>query len=346
MSSHHKSIRLFFVLLVGASMCFAQNQPIELNARVGTPFRFAFLGDTRFTTSSDTKAANAAARRMLVQAIADAHPAFVSVGGDIVFHGDEAGDWKTWAQETAVWREHGIAVYPVLGNHDLSGGKVALDNYFQRFPELKNNRYYSVRAANTLLLVLDSSLDELSGPQGEWLVNKLDSVPSDVEFVCVLLHHPPYTSSSDEKMYGGGHSARSQEARLGKLLEKRQPSAHARFVVFSGHVHNYERHEHNGITYFVSGGGGAHAYRITRAPGDPFLDNHINYHYLLVEVQQRKVNVTMNRLELENGKATWSQPDKVTITVDGVILGNAKMRGEARQLRISGSQETELTFRV
>jgi Icc-related predicted phosphoesterase len=316
MLSYHRYLPLF--VLCVASICFAQDQPVELTAKVGTSFRFAFFGDTRFTNPADTRDSNAAVRQTLVQAIADAHPAFVSVGGDIVYHGDDAHDWKTWEAETAIWREHGIAVYPVLGNHDLSGGKLALENYFQRFPELKNSRYYSIRAGSALLLVLDSSLAELSGPQGEWLVKKLDGTPSDVEFVFIFLHHPPYTSSSDEKEYGGGHSARSEEQELGKTLEKRQRSAHARFVVFSGHVHNYERHEHNGVTYFVSGGGGAHAYRITRASGDLFPDNNINYHFLLVQVEHGKLNVTMNRLQLENGKANWTQPDMATISVPTV----------------------------
>ena len=171
-SDNHKSLPLFVLLLCTVSTCFAQNQPIELTAQVGIPFRFAFFGDTRFTNPADTRDSNATVRRTLVQAIADARPAFVSVGGDIVYHGDDANDWKTWDAETAIWHEHGIAVYPVLGNHDLSGGKLALNNYFQRFPELKNNRYYAVRAANALLLVLDSSMAELSGPQGEWLVRK------------------------------------------------------------------------------------------------------------------------------------------------------------------------------
>ena len=171
-SDSHKSLPLFVLLLCTVSTGFAQNQPIELTAQVGIPFRFAFFGDTRFTNPADTRDSNATVRRTLVQAIADARPAFVSVGGDIVYHGDDANDWKTWDAETAIWHEHGIAVYPVLGNHDLSGGKLALNNYFQRFPELKNNRYYAVRAANALLLVLDSSMAELSGPQGEWLVRK------------------------------------------------------------------------------------------------------------------------------------------------------------------------------
>ena len=55
---------------------------------------------------------------------------------------------------------------------------------------------------NTLMLVLDSALDENSGDQGSWLNEKLDSVPTDVDFVFVILHHPPYTSSSDAKKLG------------------------------------------------------------------------------------------------------------------------------------------------
>ncbi len=123
-----------------------------------------------------------------------------------------------------------------------------MSNYFQRFPDLKNSRYYSVHAANGLVLVLDSSMGEVTDPQGQWLADKLDHVPSDVDFVFLMLHHPPYTSSSDEKSHGGGHSARAQEQALAKVLEERQAHACFRTVVFSGHVHNYERHEHGGVT--------------------------------------------------------------------------------------------------
>lgn len=290
-------------------------QPVDLQLQVSAPFRFVAYGDSRFHDPKDTEAANPPVRQALVRAIAELHPAFISFTGDIVYNGYDANDWRVWDSETAVWREDKIPVYPALGNHDLHGDeKIALANYFQRFPDLKNSRYYSVRAANTLMLVLDSSLDEISGPQGQWLTGKLDKVPSDVNFVFVVLHHPPYTSSSDAKKYGGGHSARAHEEMLAKMLEDRQPRSHARFVVFSGHVHNYERHEHGGVTYFVLGGAGAHAYPIERGPDDPFQSKEINYHYLLVEVDHQKLKVTMNRLELANGKAVWTQPDSVTIS--------------------------------
>jgi len=298
------------------SQAAPQTEPVELQLQVSTPFHFVAYGDSRFHDPKDTGAANPAVRQALVKAIAETNPAFISFGGDIVYNGYDKDDWKVWDSETAVWREKKIPVYPALGNHDLHGDeKVALANYFQRFPDLKNSVYYSVRAANTLVLTLDSSLDETSGAQGQWLTEKLDHLPGDVDFVFIVLHHPPYTSSSDMKLFGGGHSARSQEQKLAKMLEARQQNQRARIVVFSGHVHNYERHEHGGVTYFVTGGAGAHAYPIERAKDDPFQSKEVNYHYIMVDVDRGNLKITMHRLDLTSGTAVWTEPDSVTIAV-------------------------------
>ena len=306
-----------------------QTSTTDIQLNVSVPFRFVAYGDSRFHDPTDTDAANPPVRIALVRAIAAVNPAFICFTGDIVYNGYDKNDWKVWDGETSIWREKNIPVYPTIGNHELHGDEsVALGNYFQRFPDLKNSRHYSVRAANVLLLVLDSSLDETTGPQGEWLAKKLDNIPSDVDFVFLMLHHPPYTSSSDMKTHGGGHSARSQERLLAKMLEARQEKAQqekarVRFIVFSGHVHNYERHEHGGVTYFVSGGGAAHAYPIDRAPDDPFQSKEINYHYLLVEVDHGQLKITMNRLELTNGKEVWTQPDSVKITIPEAAAAKA-----------------------
>jgi calcineurin-like phosphoesterase family protein len=287
-------------------------RPVDLQQQAAAPFRFIAYADTRFTR--DTEASSPAVRQALVKAIADARPAFVSVVGDITYNGNDANDWKVWDKETSIWRDNKIPVYPAIGNHELHGNlKVALGNYFQRFPDLRGSRYYSVRIANAQLLVLDSALDETSGPQGQWLAHKLDTVPDDVDFVFVLFHHPPYTSSSDAHEFGGGHSARSSEQALARTLEARQQKLHARIVVFSGHVHNYERHEHGGVSYFVCGGGGAHAYPIHRDPGDPYQSKEVNFGYLLVEVDHQKLKVTMSRLDPSSRQVAWTHPDSVTI---------------------------------
>ncbi|MGB2626313.1 MAG: metallophosphoesterase [Candidatus Acidiferrum sp.] len=290
------------------------NNHVALELNVPGAYRFVAFGDTRFHDPADTEVANPAVRKALVEAIDKVRPAFVSIGGDIVYDGEKAKDWEVWDSETATWKLDNVQIYPALGNHDLKGKQAtALTNYFARFPELKESRYYSVKLGKNVMLVMDSALDELTGPQGDWLKDQFNKLPDDANFVFMVFHHPPYTSSSDDKAFGGGHTARESEKALGKWLEGRQQNMRARIIVFNGHVHNYERHEYNGVTYFVTGGGGAHAYPIPRGPDDLYKDNGINYHYLLIEVDGTRAQITMNKLEIVDGKAVWTKPDQVVI---------------------------------
>ncbi len=303
-------------LATGERGTYSSTPSAELRQQVSLPFRFVAFGDTRFTHSTSEQVSNAQVRQAIVHAITKEKPSFISIGGDIVYKGDDVGDWRVWDEETRAWREDKLTVYPALGNHDLHGNETtALANYFKRFPDLNGSRYYTVRLANCLMLVLDSVRAETAGPQGEWFKHELQSVPGDVAFVIIVLHHPPYTSSSDAEKYGGGHSARSMEKDLSKLIEDQQLGSRARFVVFSGHVHNYERHQHGGVTYFVTGGGGAHAYPIERDPGDLFQSTAVNYHYLVAEVSAQSMKITMKRVEIVGGKEVWTQPDSVAIPV-------------------------------
>jgi len=129
-------------------------QPVKIDAGLHAPFRFVAYGDTRFTDPANTKDANPEVRLQLVRAIADARPAFISFGGDIPLTGESRDDWKVYDQETAIWRERKITVYPAIGNHELKGdANIALENYFARFPYLKQNRFYSVRAANNFIVL-------------------------------------------------------------------------------------------------------------------------------------------------------------------------------------------------
>jgi 3',5'-cyclic AMP phosphodiesterase CpdA len=206
---------LLYCLLAGV-MLAAQTlpQPVDIKLNQSSHVYFIAYGDTRFTDPADINAANPDVRRELVKAIAAAHPDFVTFGGDITYKGNDPNDWKVYDSETATWRQQHIPVYPALGNHDLHGDlTLSLANYFQRYPELHNSLYYSVSTGNMLMLILDSALDETSGEQGDWLKKKFAAVPAHVDFVTIVLHHPPYTSSSDEKKYGGGHSARTNEQR-------------------------------------------------------------------------------------------------------------------------------------
>ena len=83
----------------------AQASPVDLQVGVKVPFRFVAYGDTRFHDPSDTEAANPTVRVALVQAIAEANPAFICFTGDIVYNGYDVNDWKVWDLETSIWRE-------------------------------------------------------------------------------------------------------------------------------------------------------------------------------------------------------------------------------------------------
>jgi hypothetical protein len=291
----------------------ASPNDLALHQNAAPPFRFVVFGDTRFTNPADTAAANPTIRHAMVRAIAGEHPAFIAISGDLVYVGENPNDWKVWDSETSAWHDAGIPIYPALGNHDLKGNQAtALGNYFARFPDLQQHRYYSVRVANCLLLTLDSALDENAGPQGEWIARQLDRIPAGVKFVLFVMHHPPMTNSTDNAK-GGGHSERAREQAFAAMLEQRQQHTSAHFVVFGGHVHNYERYAHGGVTYFVTGGGGATPYIVVRTPQDAYQNPGVNYHYLTVDVTKDTMTITMHRVDLNGGRENWTTPDKVTI---------------------------------
>lgn len=298
---------LLFVLLSAFSL--AQSGPASLDAGVKSTFSFDAYGDIRFMDPSNTKDSDPVRRKMIVEKLAEDKPAFLLISGDLVATGGDSGQWRVFDAETAPLRTAGIKIYPTLGNHDLRGDlPVALSNYFQRFPALQNSRYYSVRAGNVFVITLDSSLDQPGGDEMQWFDQQLSSLPKEVEFVVIQLHHPPLTRSRDN-MAGGGHSPRAQEEAMAKFLESRQSRTKASFVVVAGHVHNYERYEQGGVMYITSGGGGATPYMIRRESGDFYTDPGPTYHYCHFDVQPGKLVMHMRKLEMEGSKPKWSERD-------------------------------------
>ncbi|HYA94815.1 MAG TPA: metallophosphoesterase [Terriglobales bacterium] len=281
------------------------------------PFTFVAYGDTRFTNESDTQHSNAPMRRAEIARIAEEKPAFLVITGDLAFVGENAQDWKVFDEETAPWRQAGLELLPALGNHDVRGDEAqALKNYFQRFSKLEGRRWYSVRVANLMMFMLDSNSDDGAGSvQAQWLERGLDALPPDVDFALVALHHPPMTRSGD-MVPGGGHSPRPQEQQLASLLEKRQQKMRARILVVAGHVHNYERYEHGGVTYIVSGGGGATPYMIKRAADDFYRDPGATYHICNLTVDHRKLRFQMLKLTMEKMQPEWAQRDSFVLQAE------------------------------
>jgi 3',5'-cyclic AMP phosphodiesterase CpdA len=311
-----RAILIWLLALASALAAPAQAQapasPWKPDIVVSVPAAFTFVGygDIRFTDPADAQHSNAAARRAEIARIVEEKPAFVVISGDLVVTGSNAQDWKVFDAETAPLRYVSIKLLPALGNHDVAGTEdEALANYFQRFPDLQSRRWYSVRAANLALFVLDST--SANGPgsrQWHWFEQGLEALPADVDFVLVALHHPPLTHSHD-RMLGGGHAARVPEQQLASLLEKYQRQMRARIIVLAGHVHNYERYEHGGVTYLVSGGGGATPYMIARSGADFYRDPGPTYHICNFSVEHDELRFQMLKLTFDGAQAQWTVRD-------------------------------------
>lgn len=303
--------RIALCLCVLYSMAAAAQAP-DITVKVPQPATFIIYGDTRFADPAERTYANPDVRQALVADIAAEHPAVVAITGDIVLKGTPSA-WQDFHDETAAWRAEHITVLPALGNHDLVG-EDALSHYFDQFPQIGKKRWYSARAANVLFLILDSDLpDTPDSEQGRWLEAQLSQVPKDVDFVLLVMHHPVYTHSVFS-IFSGGHEARSSERQLGAMLEAKQKTLRPRILVFSGHVHNYERYEHGGVTYIVSGGGGAPMYPIRRAEGDVYTLPGPNFHYCRVRVNGPKILVEMVRLETNSSGYTTHVRDDFQLT--------------------------------
>jgi Icc-related predicted phosphoesterase len=297
---------LFSIFLLACSASAA-----DFNLKPRYPFHFVIYGDIRFTDPSNTRSSDPVRRELLVKEIAEDKPAFVVILGDLVLKGSNPGDWKQFDEGVKPLRDSGIEMFPVIGNHDLSGDPTA-SAYLAHFPELKGKRWYSVQAGECMLFVLDSALDQEGGDEWKWLDAGLHELGKETRFVIVALHHPPVTHSVDN-LSGGGHSARVQEQPLAALVEAARARTGLPMFVVGGHVHNYERYEQSGVVYITSGGGGATPYEIPRKPGDAYHETGPTYHYTEWTIGKDTLTYEMNKLEVRDDKPVWTVKDKFEV---------------------------------
>ncbi len=291
-----------------------------LDSALSKPVDVIAYGDTRFTDPKYTEPTNPTARRELVARIAELHPDALLISGDLPWRGGVAEDYAVFRSETAAWRAEGLRVYPALGNHEFSkcAPEECLENWWGAFPEipqLRNRRWYATQIGSAIYaLSLDSDTSLLPGSvQREWLEAQIAQLPKSVRFVLLNLHHPPVADIQTVEHVD--HNPRPNEMALRDYLEKIAPKTRARFVVIAGHIHNYERFEQGGVTYFVSGGGGAQPYAVVRKPADLYQDPSFpNYHYIQFTLKGSTLRGQMVRLENPNGGTpVWKVKDRFDV---------------------------------
>ena len=280
----------------------------------GAPMVFVAYGDTRFSKREGV--ANAPARRALVDRIARENPVAILIGGDLVFEGTDPEDYETYRSESTEWAKRRIPVFPALGNHEFRGcaggdETPCLENWWKAFGtlSLRPHRWYSVSLGPTLLaLVLDSDAALKPGSeQREWLERQVANAGPHIKFILIALHYPPvrdpfYPTMKDEK-------------EIERYLSKQAGTLSAQVVVVGSHVHNYERYSRHGVTYLVSGGGGAKPVPAARMFGElSKLATSVNFHYLRFTLEADRLRGTMVRFDADDRTGNpWSEPDRFEI---------------------------------
>ena len=111
------------------------------------------------------------------------------------------------------------------------------------------------------------------------------------------------------------HNPRPNEIALREYLDTIAPGLHTRIVVDAGHIHNYERFRERGITFLISGGGGAKPHPVPRGPEDLYTDQSFpNYHYVKFVFDGSTVKGSMIRIAdpLAN-EANWELKDSFNV---------------------------------
>lgn len=237
----------------------SQDIPFRTAAPPGQDaFHFVVLGDTR--TQHDV-------HRSVVAQIAARTPDFILHTGDLVEHGASLREWDTFFEiERPLLAS--APLFPVLGNHE---GNHA--HYFDLFYLPGNERWYTFDYGTARFVALQVDGIAPFDPRSEqyaWLEEtlRLNTQP----WLFVYFHIPPYSALREDK-----HEIAVRQA-LAPLFEQAGVD-----IVFTGHHHDYQRSEVGGVTYIVTGGGGAPLYAVRR-PERHTLAYANAYHFVHITV--------------------------------------------------------------
>ena len=298
---------LLLILACSSQAVYPQSQVggpdfVVKEIKPGDDLKIIAYGDMRFTDPANTSDSNPRIRKWLAERVAQEKPDALFVSGDIPFKGGNKRDWDVYRRETSQWASAGLRVYPAIGNHELYPvQRFGLANYFAQFPWLGDRRWYSVQLGSIYLITLDSNSEDAGHAfdpgsiQRAWLDQQLGSIPTEINFVFVMLHMPLLNDVQSEVIVDLPDTA---EIKLRRILESAAAKSPAKFVVVSGHIHNYERFEQAGITYIVSGGGGAKPYPVyVRSPQDLYRDPAFpNFNYVVLHIHGKLADAKMYRV--------------------------------------------------
>jgi 3',5'-cyclic AMP phosphodiesterase CpdA len=271
--THARTRRRLRCLHVILTIClFTTSLAVGCSSRAETA-RFVVIGD--FGTGSKQEENVARDVRAWVEDYgADA---LITTGDNIYPEGDPTSFYEAWDRPYGWVSQMGLEVVASLGNHDVQTDDGREVMTLLNMP----NHWYSARVADVELFVLDSN-QRANPEQHAWIDVELRE--SSAEWKIVVFHHPAFSCAR--------HDSTEEVIDSWVPLFERYDVT----LVLNGHDHVYQRFQtHNGVTYVVTGGGGARLYEVDRcehaSPRRVVADAE-RHHFVAIQVSDEALRAT------------------------------------------------------
>ncbi len=282
----------------------------EIESEVYT-FGTAVDRDTAFgfVVFCDTQSNPDVVRRLAEFAYAQ-RPAFTLLGGDLVGDGTVKDLWTGHFFPNMEPLNTRVPLVPILGNHEKNA------QYFYEYFTLPDPEYrYRFDYGNLSVFMLDSQKPfSPSSENYQWLEAELRRCKAIWKIV--MMHKPPY--SSDENDYGDTAEARSF---MGDLNARKLVPLYEKYgvdIVWSGHIHSYERtwplkggkavSPKKGVVYMVTGGGGGGLEKAAPVRTPLFAKVYSGHHYCYVLVNGDTLR--LEAYDVDNRLFDWLELEK------------------------------------
>ena len=233
-------------------------------------FRFGAYGDDQSHPDIHAQVANGL--------LAEDPDFFISLG-DIVGDGNNFDSYDVEFFAPASELIANTPFYISIGNHEDQS-----DYFYEFFTFPEPDKYFSFTYGNAFFIALNTNLIYIWGsPQYVWFEQQLQRANElGFEWLIVFAHHPPYCEEWGSPGYNGEPLVRTI---LVPLFEQ-----YGVDIYFSGHAHDYERGEQNGVVYIISGGGGGDLDTWQQDwPQITFYE--ATHHYVKVDVQGKTLTL-------------------------------------------------------
>nr|WP_321355706.1 metallophosphoesterase [uncultured Draconibacterium sp.] len=184
-------------------------------------------------------------------------PSFIVHCGDLVSYGPNKDDWTDEFFKPGKGLLSYTPLYPAIGNHEMNDEK-----FYQYFNLPYDDAFYTIKKGNLRVIFIDTNKDVM---EGSFRYKRLEQTLANCkeQWKIVVHHHPVFTSNIGA--YRSSLQATSDKGDPNIPQLKKLYETYGVDIVFSGHVHGYERtfpvrknhmDEENGVTYIICAGGG------------------------------------------------------------------------------------------